>query len=131
MTAYFIKIAAGIAAVGFAGMTVFQLLLALGAPIGHMAWGGKYKKLPFSLRVASFFSAMVFVFGTICVLERAQILDLLNSPVLTKIFVWILVVIFAMSTLGNISSTSKMEKRVMTPIAIALCLTCLIIAIFT
>ena len=48
MTAYFIKIAAGIAAVGFAGMTVFQLLLALGAPIGHMAWGGKYKKLPFS-----------------------------------------------------------------------------------
>jgi hypothetical protein len=31
---------AAIVAVGFLGMSAFQAALALGAPLGHAAWGG-------------------------------------------------------------------------------------------
>ena len=34
-------------------LAVFQLALALGAPIGHFAWGGAHRVLPARLRIDS------------------------------------------------------------------------------
>jgi len=50
------QVAAWVATAGFIRMICFQVLLALGFPLGQSAWGGKHKKLPPSLRVASPFS---------------------------------------------------------------------------
>ena len=47
------RVAAWVAAVGCVGLAGFQLLLALGAPLGRMAWGGKHARLPTALRLAS------------------------------------------------------------------------------
>ena len=37
---HFARVAAVVAAIGFAGIAIFQLALAAGAPWGYAAWGG-------------------------------------------------------------------------------------------
>lgn len=39
-------------------LSLFQLSLALGAPMGKFAWGGKYKVLPRNLRIGSIYLSL-------------------------------------------------------------------------
>ena len=71
------ELAAWVAVIGFFGLMCFQILLALGFPYGQAAWGGKHIKLPSRLRIASLFSAGIYVVASIFVLERADILSFL------------------------------------------------------
>lgn len=113
----------------FAVMFIFQMLLAFGAPFGRLAWGGEYKILPKKLRVGSFISAIIFILAEIVVMEKVNKIHAINQPILAVIFNWFLVVLFAFSTIVNILSKSKWEKRIMTPIAFIIFLLCIIIAI--
>ena len=65
------RAAAAAAATGFSLLAAFQVLLALGAPLGHAAWGGAQERLPSGLRIASAFAAVVFVVAALIVLGRA------------------------------------------------------------
>ena len=123
------QIAALVAAIGFFGIMCFQILLALGFPFGQVAWGGKYKKLPPGFRIASLFSAGIFVVASLFVLERADILSVINSSTIVTTGVWILVFFLGLNTLSNFASKSKLEKRIMTPTSLTLALLCLIVAI--
>ena len=123
------QIAAWVATIGFIAMIAFQVSLALGFPFGQAAWGGKHKVLPRNLRIGSTVSAGIFVFASISVLERAGILSLLNSPKLVTYVVWILVAFLGLSAIGNLASSSQLEKRIMAPLALTLSLMCLIVAI--
>lgn len=113
----------------FVMMSIFQLLLAFGLPMGRVAYGGKYETLPKNLRIASLIAVGIFVFGIIIVLERAEIMTLLNNPLLITIVIWILAVYFTLNVLMNIASKSQMEKRIMTPISLVIAVCCYIIAI--
>lgn len=42
-------------------LTVFQILLALGLPLGRAAWGGYHETLPAVLRVGSLVSAGLYI----------------------------------------------------------------------
>jgi len=55
------RTAAAAAATGFSLLAAFQLSLALGAPLGHLAWGGAQERLPSGLRIVNAFAAVVFV----------------------------------------------------------------------
>lgn len=123
------QVAAIIATTGFFGLMCFQLLLAAGLPIGHLAWGGKYERLPAPLRIASVFSACVFVFASILVLERADVTSILSNSSIATYGVWILTGFFVLNTISNLASRSKWEKRIMAPIALSLCILCIIVAI--
>ncbi len=46
-----VLIAAIIAVVLFTGMNFFQLLLILGLPLGRLAYGGNYEKLPSKMKI--------------------------------------------------------------------------------
>ncbi len=61
------------AAIGFLGIAVFELALALGAPVGRAAWGGSYRQLPAGLRIASAIAVAVWIFASAVVLGRAGI----------------------------------------------------------
>ncbi|MFC2135873.1 hypothetical protein ACFLTH_14755 [Bacteroidota bacterium] len=122
-------IAAVIAALIMAGMTIFQSLLVLGFPYGNMAWGGKHKILPKNLRIGSLVSVFVFIYAFVCVLERAGFLFIINNDTLIMISLWCCVVIFSLSTLGNITSKSNTEKKIMTPVAVSLTICCAVLAI--
>ena len=44
-------------------ISIFQLLLAIGVPLGYLAFGGKHeKKLPNKLRIMSIIAICVFIF---------------------------------------------------------------------
>ncbi len=129
MTLQLQQFAAWVAAAVFALMAVFQLLLAIGVPWGRLAWGGEYSSLPAKFRFASFLSALLFAFGIAAVLDRAHIENFFDRPDIIAIVVWAYAGLFALSTIGNLLSRSTAEKRVMTPVAIILVITCVAVAI--
>ena len=109
-------------------MIVFQALLALGAPMRKAAWGGRYRKLPISLRLGSLAAVAIYFFGIFSVLERAGLLITFNRPALSGGFAWVLVVIFGLSFIGNLLSESQVEKRIMIPVSLVLFAACLAVA---
>ncbi len=121
--------AAVICLIIFVIMSIFQLLLAFGAPLGNLAWGGKYKILPFSLRIGSFISALIFLFAGIVILEKANFITIINSSGFVSTFTWFFTGLFGLSCVGNLMSKSIWEKRIMFPIALILFILCLIVAI--
>ena len=129
MTIQFQQIAAWVAAGVFALMAGFQLLLALGLPFGQFAWGGEYRILPAKFRFASFLSALLFAFGVTAVLERAHLMSFFGRPDIIAVVVWAYAGLFTLSAVGNLFSSSIYEKRLMTPVAIILVITCVAVAI--
>ena len=123
------QIVAVAATTGFFGMMCFQLLLALGFPLGQVAWGGRYTKLHPRLRIASLFSAVIFVFASLIILEKAEVFLVFNSPTVVTYGVWIFTAFLGLNTISNFMSRSKLEKRIMTPMTLTLGLLCLTVAI--
>lgn len=124
-----VLIAAIIAVVLFTGMSVFQLLLILGLPFGCLAYGGKYEKLPSKMKIISLIGIVIFVFASLSVLERAEIIIIFNNPMFVTVFVWIIAVYLAFITLMNAISKSKWERLIMTPISLILAICCFIVVI--
>jgi len=124
-----VLIAAIIAVVIFVVISVIQLLLALGLPLGKLAYGGKYEKLPTNMRIMSFVAIGIFTLGSISVLERAGIITIFNNPIFTLVVVWIMAIYLAFNTLLNAISKSKQEKLIMTPLSLILSICCFIVAI--
>jgi hypothetical protein len=124
-----VLIAAIIAVVLFTGMNLFQLLLALGLPFGRLAYGGKYEKLPSKMKIISLIGIVIFIFASLSVLERAEIITIFNNPMFVTVFVWIIAVYLAFITLMNAISKSKWEKLIMTPISLTLAICCFIVVI--
>ncbi|MBY9019637.1 MAG: hypothetical protein KGD67_01170 [Candidatus Lokiarchaeota archaeon] len=124
-----ILIAALIAVVIFAVVSIIQLLLALGLPLGKLAYGGKYERLPTNMRIMSVVAIGIFVLASISVLERAGIIILFNNPIFTLVVVWVIAIYLALNTLLNALSKSKKEKIVMTPLSLIAAICCFVIAI--
>jgi hypothetical protein len=122
-------VAAIILCVLFTLMSIFQLLLAFGLPLGRAAYGGKHETLPKNLRIMSLIAVGIFVFGIFIVLERAGLITIFNNPLLTAIVVWILAIYSTLNVLMNAVSKSQLEKRIMTPISLIIAVCCYIVAI--
>jgi len=124
-----VLIAAIIAVAVFAIVSILQLLLALGVPLGKLAYGGKYEKLPTKMRIMSLVAIGIFALGSISVLERVGIITIFNNAILTLVVVWIIAVYLAFNTLTNAISKSKREKLIMTPLSLISAICCFIVAI--
>ena len=109
-----------IAAILAGFLVVFQILLAIGLPFGKLAWGGEYNKLPKKLRISSFISSLLLAYALIILLESADLINVIGNKTIVSISKWMFLIIFGLSTLGNITSKSRKEKMVMTPIALFL-----------
>jgi len=101
------RTAAAAAATGFSLLAAFQLSLALGAPLGHLAWGGAQERLPSGLRIVSAFAAVVFVVAALTVLGRAGYRMSPVAPRMSRSGIWVLVFGLALSALGNFASSSN------------------------
>ena len=122
-------IAAIIAVAIFVVVSIIQLLLALGLPLGKLAYGGKYEKLPSKMRVMSLVAIGIFALGSISVLEQVAIIAIFNNPIFTLVVVWIIAVYLAFNTLTNAISKSKREKLIMTPLSLISAICCFVVAI--
>ena len=102
------------------GLSVFQLLLIFGAPLGDFAWGGQHKVLPKKLRIASAFSIVLYIIFAIFLASKAGLVDLISNQQLLDIGMWVLVGYFTLGVFLNLISRNKKERMVMTPVAFVL-----------
>ena len=87
-------------------LTIFQVALILGLPIGHASWGGQYRVLPMGLRIAS--AGAIIIYGTMYWVTRQRIKKPESRGY--EIGVWIIAVYFLLSIFLNLISASNWEK---------------------
>jgi hypothetical protein len=123
------ELAALLAAIGFTVIAVFQVVIALGAPLGRAAWGGAHIVLPRNLRVASAVAVVIWVVAALVVLDRAgtSIIDLPDA--VTSWGTWALVVVLPIGALMNFASSSPYERFGWGPLALVLAMLTLILAL--
>jgi len=122
-------IAAVAAAVLLVGISVFQVLLALGAPWGSAAYGGGAAGpdgvLPSGLRVASAVAAVILGVAAWVILVRADLVPRGPlSPRLLHWAAWTIVAFMVLNTLSNLSSSSTVERWVLGGTTVVLVLLC-------
>lgn len=123
------EIAAIVATILLAGLLVFQLALAGGAPWGAASWGGRHAGvLPTHLRVASLVAGVVvYPLVLVTVLDGADLLDL-GWPNPGPVMMWVITAFFGLGTLMNLVSPSRIERLWAGPaLGIAVC--CAVIAV--
>ena len=123
-------IAAIIVVALFIGLSIFQILLAAGKPLGRFAFGGKYPEvLPKNLRIMSLVAVGIFVLGSFSVLLRVGIITIIPDSIVFVIIVWVLAIYLSLNTLMNLASESESEKKFMTPVSLSLAICLFIVAI--
>jgi len=115
-----VPLAAGIAALLLAGVAIFQFALALGAPLGAYAWGGRHAgALPDRLRVGSGLSALILLALAAIVLIRGGIIYPAWQGAM-GVAVWVVFLFMVVNTFANLRSESVGERRVMAPLTAAI-----------
>ena len=110
-----IDVAAVLAAGLLAVMAVVQAALALGAPWGAHVYGGRVAttdgRLPSAYRGMSAVAVVVLAFAAWLILARAGVVG--DGPLPAAVVqwgVWIVAGYLALNTLGNVASTSPVER---------------------
>lgn len=122
------RLAAGAASPLLLLLVGLQVGLARGRVSGRMAWGGRSEVLTPSQRRASAASAVLLVGVGWILLERAGLLGLLEGSPLVEPAAWAVVLLWLLSTAGNLASASRPERRLGIPVATALAILSLVIA---
>lgn len=110
-------------------VTIFQLALAFGAPLGNFANGGKYPgRLPKNMRFLPFIQIAILGVFLYIVLIQTKIIS--NQPTaIGSIGIWFVVVFFFLGSILNLSTPSKQERMVWGPINVITFIAVLLIAI--
>ena len=122
----------------FAGYTVaiatlviilFQIVMAMGAPWGHLAMGGRYPgKYPTGIRIVALVQAVVLALLALVVLIRARMIlpDLYQA---TGVAIWVVVGTNGISLVMNLITPSKWERILWAPVALVLAVCSLVVAL--
>ncbi len=114
------RVAAMMAASLLLLLSGFQVGLATGRGSGRMAWGGRFETLPRGYRRASAAAAaLVLVMGWV-LLERAEVVDLVEGDGAIHAAAWAITAFFLLSMAGNLASASRAERRLGIPVTIAM-----------
>ena len=110
-----------------AALAVFQIALALGAPLGRFAWGGAQARLPVELRIGR--GVSLFIYGACAgiVLDRAGLVDVVADDV-SRVGVWVVAGFMSLGVAMNAISRSKPERFTMTPVALVLAVCAYVVA---
>lgn len=126
----YVKIAAYVMGVICFFIAIGQALLAVGLPFGEYAFGGRYRVLPKTLRIASFFSIFTIIFMAVVFLQQGGVINLGIEFLNAKSLMWIFTAFFVLNTVANLASESKKEKIIMSPLTIIGAISGIIIAVW-
>lgn len=110
-------------------LSIFQLALIGGVPLGEYAWGGASLVLPTKLRIGSAVAIVLYGMFALIILDKAGLLNIISSATAVNIGIWVIVGYLFIGVLANLASKSKRERIVMTPIALVLALLFLAVAL--
>jgi hypothetical protein len=105
--------------IALALLALFQLALALGAPLGRYAWGGQHRVLPARLRIGSVVSILIYAAIALVAWNRVGAVDLL-PPVAATVAMWVVFAYFCAGIVLNAISRSRPERFTMVPVTIVL-----------
>lgn len=123
------EVLAIIASIILFNLSIFQLLLIIGFPLGKFAWGGNHLVLPKKLRISSGFSIAIYYFFILVLLNQGDVISLFSKSGWINIAHIIMTVYSFFGIPLNAISRSKPERIVMTPIATLLSILSLLILI--
>jgi hypothetical protein len=110
-------------------VVLFQLALAAGAPWGAYAMGGAFPgAYPLQMRAAAVAQAAVLVVLALVILARAGLV-LPGWRKASRPAAWVIVALLAVGVILNLITPSPMERLIWAPVAVALFLTSLRVAI--
>ncbi len=122
------SLAAFVAVVLLLMLVGFQVALAAGQPWGKAAYGGATATLDTRLRVTSIVAAVVW--AAVAWFFLALAIPALSGPVpdaWNTVVLWVLVGLFAVATVMNAISRSRLERAIWTPVC-AVLLVCALIS---
>ena len=108
-------------------LALFQLALALGAPLGHFAWGGQHRVLPVHLRVGSAVSIVIYGLIDLIAWDRVGAIDVFPEP-FSEVAMWVIFAYFTVGIVMNAISRSKPERYTMVPVSLVLAVLAFLIA---
>ncbi|HEX5728109.1 hypothetical protein [Microbacterium sp.] len=111
-----------------AALAIFQLALALGAPIGRFAWGGQHRVLPTRLRVGSVVAILIYALIALIAWDRVGAIDVFPER-FSVVAMWVVFAYFALGILLNAISRSRPERYVMVPVTVVLAVLSFFLAI--
>ena len=109
-------------------LVVFQITLALGAPLGRFAWGGQHRVLPVRLRIGSVVSILIYALIAVLAWDRVRAIDVFPD-VVAQVGMWVVFAYFVLGILMNALSRSKPERFTMVPVTIVLAVLLFLIAV--
>jgi hypothetical protein len=94
----------------------------------QMVWGSRIKsrRQLFNLGVPSLLANLFFLW---VVVQAAEFIPVIIGGFWLKVLLWLMSILFALNTLGNISSPNTTEKLIFTPLAMLLAASCFVLAI--
>lgn len=108
---------------------IFQGCLAAGVPWGKASMGGKYPgKYPPKMRIVAMINMVILGFLAAIVLSNADLL-LPQLKQISTIGIWFVVAFFALGTVLNTITPSKIE-RIWAPVALVQLITSIIVALY-
>lgn len=109
-------------------VVIFQFALALGAPWGEMAMGGKFPgRFPPQMRVAALVQIVLLVLIASVVLTRAELVFNEYFEV-SKLAIWFVVAFCVVGAILNSITPSRKERKLWAPVTIVLLVCCVIVA---
>lgn len=123
-----IEISAFVACFILLCLALFQLALIFGVPIGRFAWGGMHDVLPAKLKIGSTISIILYAFFAVVLFDKAGVIDVIGNSDAVQIIIWVITGYFFIGIAMNAISRSKPERMVMTPVALALAILFLVVA---
>jgi cytochrome bd-type quinol oxidase subunit 2 len=108
---------------------LFQLALALGAPWGEYAMGGKFPgKFPAQMRIAALVQIVILFLIALVVLSASG-LALNQFYNFARTAIWFVVAFFVLGSLMNLATKSVKERRIWAPVNVLLLLLSIFVAI--
>lgn len=98
-------------------VSVMEILLIAGLPLGEFTMGGRYKVLPPLFRIFAASSVILQLFGAAMILQGGGLMNMWFAGKVIKTICLVFAGFFAVNTVMNLISPSKKEKFVMTPLA--------------
>lgn len=111
------------------GLAVFQSALALGAPLGHFAWGGQHRTLPRGLRIGSLVAIGLYALFSTIMLMRAGLFTPWPDAGWIERATWVVAAYMGLGVVVNAISRSRPERLTMTPLVAVLLVLTLVVAL--
>ena len=123
------RVAGIVGVVLLAAVEVFQIALALGAPLGKASWGGRHEGvLPARLRIASGVAALlIYPLMAFLILAASSLVETNLTAATRETAMWVLTALFGLGALANFASRSRIE-RIWGPVSLGVAICCGLIA---